>query len=72
MQPGVEIGRRAMSLLLRRLADPLVKPETLLARPRIFHGTSCGCDGSAPLSVEGATSTWPESDDAKHSDSDSS
>ncbi len=51
-----------MSLLMRRLADPQVKPETLLARPRIFHGTSCGCDGSAPLSVGGATSIWPESD----------
>jgi len=70
MQPGVEIGKRAMSLLMRRLADPLVKPETLLARPRIFHGTSCGCDGTTPLSVDGATSIWPESDDAQHADPD--
>ena len=52
IQPAVEIGRRAMSLLLRRLAEPDVATETVLTRPQIFHGTSCGCDGTGHLSVD--------------------
>jgi LacI family transcriptional regulator len=49
VQPAAEIGREAMGLLLRRLADPNAEPRTILMRPRICHGTSCGCDGSIPL-----------------------
>jgi LacI family transcriptional regulator len=54
IQPAVDIGRRAMTLLLRRLADPDAETETVLARPEIFHGTSCGCDGTAHLIVDEA------------------
>ncbi|HEX4258457.1 MAG TPA: LacI family DNA-binding transcriptional regulator [Streptosporangiaceae bacterium] len=49
VQPAAEIGREAMGLLLRRLANPAADPKTILMQPRIWHGTSCGCDGSAPL-----------------------
>jgi LacI family transcriptional regulator len=43
VQPAFEIGREAMHLLLRRIAEPNVPPARLLLEPRIEHGTSCGC-----------------------------
>jgi LacI family transcriptional regulator len=49
VQPAADIGREAMGLLLRRLADPAAGPRTILLQPRIYHGTSCGCDGNVPL-----------------------
>lgn len=54
IQPAVEIGQLAMSLLLRRLAEPEAPSETVMALPEIFHGTSCGCDGKVPLAVTDA------------------
>jgi LacI family transcriptional regulator len=51
IQPAVEIGEQAMRLLLRRFAEPGAESKTILARPEIFHGTSCGCDGRAELTV---------------------
>jgi LacI family transcriptional regulator len=53
VQPAFEIGREAMRLLLRRIAEPAAPPARLLLAPRIEHGTSCGCRGgewSAELS----------------------
>lgn len=59
LQPAVEIGQRAMTLLLHRLAEPDAPTQTVLSRPEIFHGTSCGCDGTAVLTVDDDPSSSP-------------
>jgi LacI family transcriptional regulator len=40
-QPAGEIGREAMRLLLRRLADPDARPSTVRLRPTFNHRASC-------------------------------
>jgi LacI family transcriptional regulator len=42
-QPTEEIGRRAVRLLLARIADPDRPPETVRLPPRLMHRHSCGC-----------------------------
>jgi LacI family transcriptional regulator len=42
-QPIADIGRRAVQLLLSRMADPDRPPESVLLTPRFVHGASCGC-----------------------------
>lgn len=42
-QPVADIGRRAVQLLLSRMADPDRPPETVSLTPRFLHGASCGC-----------------------------
>lgn len=42
-QPTEEIGRRAVRLLLDRIADPDRPVETLRLPPRLMHRHSCGC-----------------------------
>lgn len=42
-QPTEDIGRRAVRLLLDRIADPDRPPETLRLPPRLMHRHSCGC-----------------------------
>ncbi|GLY67329.1 LacI family DNA-binding transcriptional regulator [Amycolatopsis taiwanensis] len=42
-QPVEEIGRRAVRLLLARIADPDRAKETLRLPPRLMHRASCGC-----------------------------
>ena len=48
-QPAVEIGREAMRLLLRRLADPKARPSSVRLSPTLNHRSSCcaGEDGGA-------------------------
>jgi LacI family transcriptional regulator len=43
VQPVADIGRRAVQLLLARMADPDRPPESVLLTPRFLHGASCGC-----------------------------
>jgi LacI family transcriptional regulator len=43
VQPVADIGRRAVQLLLSRMADPDRPPESVLLTPRFLHGASCGC-----------------------------
>jgi LacI family transcriptional regulator len=43
VQPAFTIGREAMRLLLRRLAQPEAPPRTVRLRPTIVHRESCGC-----------------------------
>ncbi len=43
-QPAAEIGREAMRLLLRRLADPKARPSTVRLSPTFNHRASC-CSG---------------------------
>ncbi|MCU1681660.1 MAG: hypothetical protein JWQ81_2399 [Amycolatopsis sp.] len=42
-QPIPEIGRKAVHLLLTRIADPERRPETVRLAPRFLHRASCGC-----------------------------
>lgn len=42
-QPVEEIGRRAVGLLLARIADPDRASTTLRLPPRLMHRASCGC-----------------------------
>jgi LacI family transcriptional regulator len=42
-QPIPEIGRKAVHLLLTRIADPNRRPETVRLAPRFLHRASCGC-----------------------------
>jgi len=42
-QPVAELGRRAVQLLLSRMADPDRPPESVSLAPRVLHGASCGC-----------------------------
>jgi LacI family transcriptional regulator len=46
-QPAAEIGREAMRLLLRRLADPGARPSTVRLSPTFNHRASC-CSASEP------------------------
>lgn len=46
-QPFAEIGREAVRLLLRRMADPTAGPVTTRLTPRFVHRDSCGCPGAA-------------------------
>lgn len=49
-QPFVEMGRRAVELLLRRMAEPSAPASTLRLPPTFVHRESCGCatNGFAP------------------------
>ncbi|MEC3975653.1 LacI family DNA-binding transcriptional regulator [Amycolatopsis sp. H20-H5] len=42
-QPITEIGRKAVQLLLSRIADPDRRPEAVRLAPRFRHRASCGC-----------------------------
>ncbi|MEU7815852.1 LacI family DNA-binding transcriptional regulator [Pseudonocardia sp. NPDC049154] len=42
-QPFAEMGREAVRLLLRRMADPAAEPVTTRLIPRFVHRDSCGC-----------------------------
>lgn len=42
-QPLEEIGARAVSLLVDRVADPNRPLQTVLLEPTLVHGDSCGC-----------------------------
>lgn len=42
-QPVADIGRRAVQMVLSRLADPDRPPESVSLTPRFLHGASCGC-----------------------------
>ena len=44
-QPFVEMGERAVELLLARMADPLAPPVTVRLPPTFVHRDSCGCPG---------------------------
>ncbi|MEV6895867.1 LacI family DNA-binding transcriptional regulator [Amycolatopsis sp. NPDC051372] len=46
-QPIEEIGRRAVQLLLARLAEPTRAAETVRLPPTLRHRQSCGCPGAA-------------------------
>jgi LacI family transcriptional regulator len=52
-QPSFEIGREAMRLLARRIADNHASPETVRLEPRIVHRESCGCPPGTPFESEG-------------------
>jgi LacI family transcriptional regulator len=52
VQPVKEIAAEAMSLLRRRMGNPMALPVTFTAPASLFHGTSCGCGGLVPLGVE--------------------
>ncbi|SFP78525.1 LacI family transcriptional regulator [Amycolatopsis arida] len=47
-QPVEEIGRRAVRLLLARIADPEREPETVRLPPALRHRESCGCPPALP------------------------
>ncbi|MEV6876347.1 substrate-binding domain-containing protein [Amycolatopsis sp. NPDC051128] len=42
-QPAAEIGRRAVQMLLSRMADPDRPAESVHLAPKFLHGASCGC-----------------------------
>ncbi|MFI6029212.1 LacI family DNA-binding transcriptional regulator [Amycolatopsis magusensis] len=48
-QPIEEIGRRAVRLLLARIADPDRKAEVVRLPPELRHRESCGCAGIHPV-----------------------
>jgi LacI family transcriptional regulator len=52
LHPVEKIGEEAIMLLQRRLANPDIAAETVQVPGALFHGTSCGCDGSVPLVLE--------------------
>jgi LacI family transcriptional regulator len=52
-QPSFDIGREAMRLLARRMADNHASPETVRLEPRIVHRESCGCPPGTPFGSEG-------------------
>ncbi|HEY2203204.1 MAG TPA: LacI family DNA-binding transcriptional regulator [Pseudonocardia sp.] len=43
-QPFAEMGRRAIELLLARMADPAAPPVTVRLPPKLVVRDSCGCD----------------------------
>lgn len=43
VQPVADLGRRAVQLLMSRLADPDRPPESAWLTPKLLHGASCGC-----------------------------
>jgi LacI family transcriptional regulator len=43
VQPVADLGRRAVQLLMSRMADPDRPPESVSLTPRFLHGASCGC-----------------------------
>jgi LacI family transcriptional regulator len=47
-QPFVEMGRRAVELLLARMADPAAPPVTVRLPPTFVHRDSCGCPDRFP------------------------
>jgi LacI family transcriptional regulator len=51
VQPAFAIGREAMRLLLRRLAQPDAPARTVRLKPALVHRESCGCP-------EGAAAEW--------------
>jgi LacI family transcriptional regulator len=57
IHPVERIGQEAISLLQRRLADPQAPAETVQVPGALFHGTSCGCDGTVPLILEVSSSS---------------
>jgi LacI family transcriptional regulator len=42
-QPCAQMGRRAVELLLERMADPSSPPRTVRLPPTFVHRASCGC-----------------------------
>jgi LacI family transcriptional regulator len=42
-QPAFEMGRTAMQLMVRRLAEPDAEVRVIRLTPKIIHRTSCGC-----------------------------
>ncbi|MDI3403963.1 LacI family DNA-binding transcriptional regulator [Streptomyces cavernicola] len=46
-QPVQETGRRAVELLMERIADPEGERRTVLLEPTFVHRESCGCSPSA-------------------------
>ncbi|MGF7239285.1 MAG: LacI family DNA-binding transcriptional regulator [Frankia sp.] len=54
-QPRFELGRTAVGLLMRRLAEPDRPPRTFRLAPTFMHRESCGC-GSSPPRHPGVTS----------------
>lgn len=45
-QPALELGRIAVDLLLRRLANPSATPQTVRLSPKLMVRASCGCGQS--------------------------
>ncbi len=43
VQPVADLGRRAVQLLMSRMADPDRPPESVWLTPKFLHGASCGC-----------------------------
>jgi LacI family transcriptional regulator len=43
VEPIAEVGRKAVHLLLSRIADPNRRPHTVRLAPRLLHRASCGC-----------------------------
>ncbi|GHG40635.1 MULTISPECIES: LacI family DNA-binding transcriptional regulator [Amycolatopsis] len=43
VQPIADLGRRAVQLLMSRMADPDRPPESVWLTPKLLHGASCGC-----------------------------
>ncbi len=43
VQPVADLGRRAVQLLMSRMADPDRPPESVWLTPKLLHGASCGC-----------------------------
>jgi LacI family transcriptional regulator len=43
VQPIADLGRRAVQLLMSRMADPDRPPESVWLTPKFLHGASCGC-----------------------------
>ena len=43
-QPFAEMGRRAVEMLLARMADPAAPTQTVRLPPKFVHRDSCGCD----------------------------
>nr|WP_322762834.1 LacI family DNA-binding transcriptional regulator [Frankia sp. Cr2] len=50
--PRLELGRTAVQLLMRRLADPTRSPRTVRLAPTFVHRESCGCTPTRPESPE--------------------
>jgi LacI family transcriptional regulator len=42
-EPIAEVARKALHMLLIRIADPNRQPETVRLAPRLLHRVSCGC-----------------------------
>jgi LacI family transcriptional regulator len=52
IQPAFTIGREAMRLLLRRIAQPDAATRTVRLKPALVHGESCGCRPGTPAGWE--------------------